>query len=150
MSNERKLRVVQGFFDAYRSHDVEAMVDACAEQADFSYVPVEMWGKQRVLRGDGKVRSVGKVFWVGLIESFPDLTNEVTSLHGDDAGHVVAEVVVRGTQKKPWGTIDSGGKAFAVPHLFLFHVGDDDRIDDVRAYWDSADMHRQLGRLEVD
>jgi hypothetical protein len=28
------------------------------------------------------------VLWTGLIESFPDLTNEVTSIHADDAGNV--------------------------------------------------------------
>jgi steroid delta-isomerase-like uncharacterized protein len=144
------LRTVHAFFDAYRAHDVEAMVEACSEQAGFAYVPVEVWGKQRVIHGDGKVRSVGKVFWTGLIESFPDLTNEVTLLQGDDAGNVVAEVMIRGTQRKPWGPIDSAGKAFAVPHLFLFRLDDGDRIDDVRAYWDSADMHRQLGHREVD
>jgi hypothetical protein len=54
-------KLVQGFFDAYRAHDVEAMVSLCSEGADFHYVPFEIWGKQRVLRGDGKVRGIGKV-----------------------------------------------------------------------------------------
>jgi steroid delta-isomerase-like uncharacterized protein len=150
MSSDAKLRAVRAFFDAYRAHDVEGMVEACTEQADFDYVPVEMWGKQRVLRGDGKVRGVGKALWVGLIESFPDLTNQVTSLHADDSGNVAAEVVLRGTQAKAWGVIDSPGRSFAVPHLFIFQVDEEGFIADVRAYWDSAEMHRQLGHLEVD
>jgi steroid delta-isomerase-like uncharacterized protein len=148
--HDAKVEVVRGFFAAYRVHDVEAMVDACSEQAGFHYVPLEMWGKQRVLRGYGKVRSIGKALWTGLIASFPDLDNEVTALWGDDGGNVVAEVTIRGTQRKAWGTIDALGKAFAVPHLFLFHVDERDRIDDIRAYWDSADMCRQLGHFEVD
>jgi hypothetical protein len=69
---------------------------------------------------------------------------------GDDGGNVAAEVTIRGTQRRPWGSIDALGKAFAVPHLFVFRVGDDDRIDDIHAYWDAADMYRQLGRFEVD
>ena len=40
--------VVTEFFDRYREHDVEGMTDLCSMNADFSYVPVEMWGKQRV------------------------------------------------------------------------------------------------------
>jgi steroid delta-isomerase-like uncharacterized protein len=150
VSGTAAARAVKAFFDAYRARDVEAMVGACSEGAEFHYVPFEVWGKQRVLRGDGRVRGVGKVLWTGLIESFPDLTNEVTSIHADDAGRVAAEVTVRGTQAKVWGSIGGRGKAFSVPHLFLFRVGDGGLIDEVSAYWDGADMHRQLGRIEID
>lgn len=150
--------IVTTFFAAYRAHDVEAMVDACSERAEFRYVPFEVWGKQRVLRANGSVRGIGKVLWRGLIESFPDLSNEVMSLHTDDAGNVAAEVVVRGTQAKVWGTIDNRGRRFAVPHLFLFRVDAGGpgagqargRIGRIHAYWDSADMYRQLGQIEID
>lgn len=145
--------IVTAFFAAYRAHNLEAMVDACSERAAFRYVPFEQWGKQRVLRGDGSVRGVGKVLWRGLIESFPDLSNEITALHADDAGGVAAEVVLRGTQAKPWGTIDSRGRRFAVPHLFVFQIdggANGDKIGRIHAYWDSADLYRQLGRNEID
>jgi steroid delta-isomerase-like uncharacterized protein len=150
MTGSAAVRVVEAFFDAYRARDIEAMVGACSERAEFHYVPFEVWGKQRVLRGDGRVRDVGKVLWTGLVESFPDLTNQVTSIRADDAGKVAAEVTIRGTQAKVWGSIDSRGKAFSVPHLFLFRVGEAGLIDEVRAYWDGADMNRQLGRIEID
>jgi hypothetical protein len=150
MTSSDAAKAVLGFFDAYRARDVEAMVSACSEGADFHYVPFEVWGKQRVLRGDGKVRSVGKVLWTGLVESFPDLSNEVTSIHADDAGNVAAEVTILGTQAKVWGTVDSRGRAFAVPHLFRFRVGGDGLIDVISAYWDGAEMQRQLGRVEID
>jgi len=143
-------QIVKTFFEAYRAHDVEAMVASCSDRADVHYVPFELWGKQRVLRGDGKVRGIGKVLWTGLIESFPDLTNEVTSLIADDDGNVAAEVVLRGTQARVWGTIDNRGRAFAVPHLFVMRVGAHGLIDSVGAYWDGADLYRQLGRIEID
>lgn len=60
---------VAEFFDRYRAHDVDGMTDLCSMNADFSYVPVELWGKQQVLRGDGKVRTVGKPLWGGPIAS---------------------------------------------------------------------------------
>jgi hypothetical protein len=60
--------VVTDFFDAYRRRDVEAMADLCTDNADFSYSPFEVWAKQRVMRGDGKVRTIGKVIWSGLIQ----------------------------------------------------------------------------------
>lgn len=142
--------VVKEFFDTYRRQDVHAMVDLCTPNADFSYVPFEMWRKQIVLRGDGKVSTVGKPIWAGLIHAFPDLTNEVRSITADDNGNVAAEVVIGGTQAGPWGPIAPRGQAFSEPHLFVFHVNEENKIDSITGYWDNAGICRQLGHLEVD
>ncbi|HVZ71425.1 MAG TPA: nuclear transport factor 2 family protein [Polyangia bacterium] len=150
MTSAKAIEVVAAFFDAYRARDVEAMVQACADGADLHYVPFEVWGKQRVLRGDGKVRGIGKVLWTGLIDSFPDLTNEVTAIHADDAGNVAAEVTIKGTQAKVWGAIDDRGRSFALRHLFVLRVGDTALIEAISAYWDGAELCRQLGRVEID
>jgi ketosteroid isomerase-like protein len=141
---------VRAFFDAYRAHDVERMVDLCAEGAGFRYVPFEVWGRQRVLYGEGKVRTVGKVIWTTLIDAFPDLTNAVTSLRADRDGNVAAEVGIGGTQAKDFGIIGCTGGHYQIPHLFLFHVTGDGLIDDIVAYWDNVGWKKQLGCLEVD
>ena len=83
--------VVTEFFDRYRAQDVDGMTDLCAVNAGFSYVPFEVWGRQRVLRGDGKVNTVGKTMWVGLINSFPNLSNTVHTVSANDDGDVVAQ-----------------------------------------------------------
>jgi len=142
--------VVEGFFDAYRAHDTERMLDLCDLGADFSYVPFEVWARQRVVRGDGKVCTIGKTIWTTLIDCFPDLTNEVTWTTEDDDGNVAAEVVISGTQAKDFGAIGNQGLHYDLPHVFLFHVNEDDRIDSITCYWDGADWNRQLGRVEVD
>jgi ketosteroid isomerase-like protein len=141
---------VRAFFDAYRAHDVEGMVDLCAEGASFRYVPFEIWARQRVLYGEGKVRTVGKVIWTTLMDAFPDLTNAVTSLRADGNGNVAAEVSIGGTQAKDFGIIACTGGYYQVPHLFLFHVTGDGLIDDIVAYWDDVSWKKQLGCLEVD
>ncbi len=141
---------VRGFFDAYRAHDVERMVDLCAEGASFRYVPFEVWGRQRVLYGEGKVGTVGKVIWTTLIDAFPDLTNAVTSLRADSDGNVVAEADIGGTQARPFGIIACTGGHYELPHLFLFHVTGGGLIDDIVAYWDDVGWKKQLGCLEVD
>ena len=69
---QRSTATVTEFFDAYRRQDVEAMVDLCTPTARFDYVPFEMWGRQRVLRGAGTVATIGKPLWTGLIRAFPD------------------------------------------------------------------------------
>jgi ketosteroid isomerase-like protein len=142
--------VVTEFFDRYRAHDVNGMTDLCSINADFSYVPVEMWGKQRVLRGDGKVATIGKPLWTGLINAFPDLTNTVHTVTANDEGDVVAEVDIAGTQQLAWALIKPAGQHYREPHLFIFHVGEDLLIDAVTAYWDDASMSQQLGHEEVD
>ncbi|HEV8628608.1 MAG TPA: nuclear transport factor 2 family protein [Acidimicrobiia bacterium] len=142
--------VVTSFFEAYRNHDTERMTDLCDLTADFRYVPFEVWGRQRVVRGDGKVCTIGKTIWTTLIDCFPNLTNEVTWMTADDDGNVAAEVVISGTQAKTFGAIGNQGLHYDLPHVFLFHVNEDDRIDDITCYWDGADWNRQLGRIEVD
>lgn len=141
---------VRAFFAAYRAHDVEGMVDLCAEAAGFRYVPFEVWGRQRVLYGEGKVRTVGKVIWTALIDAFPDLANAVTSVRADPDGNVAAEAGIGGTQAKDFGIIACAGRHYELPHLFLFHVTGDGLIDDIVAYWDEAGWKKQLGCLEVD
>jgi ketosteroid isomerase-like protein len=141
---------VHAFFDAYRARDVERMADLCADGAGFRYVPFEIWGRQRVLHGDGKVRTVGKVIWTTLIDAFPDLSNAVTSLRADEEGNVAAEVSVGGTQARPFGVLAGIGGRFQLPHLFLFHVTGDGLIDDIVAYWDNVAWKRQLSCVEVD
>jgi steroid delta-isomerase-like uncharacterized protein len=142
-------QVVTEFFAAYNRHDVDAMTELCSDNADFSYVPFEMWGKQRVVRGDGKVRTVGKVIWSGLINSFPDLFINVHTIDANERD-VVVTCDIGGTQQIAWGPIAPAGKAYREPHLFVFHVDTDGRVDSIRAYWDGAGINRQLGHLEVD
>jgi ketosteroid isomerase-like protein len=153
-ANERSARragqVVTEFFDCYRAHEIEGMTDLCSINADFSYVPFEIWGKQRVLRGDGKVGTVGKTIWAGLINSFPDLSNTVHTLTANDDGDVVVEADIEGTQRLPWGFAAPAGQHYCEPHLFIFHVGEDLLIDAITAYWDNAGISRQLGHTEVD
>ena len=141
---------VTGFFNAYRAHDVEGMIDLCTEDAGFRYVPFEVWGRQRVLHGEGTVGTVGKLIWTALIHAFPDLTNAVTSLRADADGNVAAEVVIGGTQARAFGIIACAGGRYELPHLFLFRVTGDGLIDDIVAYWDNVTWKQQLSCLEVD
>jgi ketosteroid isomerase-like protein len=149
-TTESAVGVVTEFFDRYRAHDVEGMTDLCSINTSFSYVPVELWGKQRVVRGDGTVGTIGKPLWTGLLASFPDLSNTVHTIIGNEDGDVVAEVDIEGTQQLPWGLIAPAGRHYREPHLFIFHVGTDLLIDSITAYWNDAGISQQLGHIEVD
>jgi ketosteroid isomerase-like protein len=147
---DRAKATVRAFFAAYRAHDVERMVDLCAEGACFRYVPFEVRSRQRVLHGEGRVGTVGKAIWTTLIDAFPDLTNALTSLRADPDGNVAAEACIGGTQARDFGIIACAGGRYKLPHLFLFHVTGDGLIDDIVAYWDNVAWKKQLGCLEID
>jgi hypothetical protein len=149
-SAESARAVVMEFLDRYRAHDVEGMADLCSLNADFSYVPVELGGKQRVQRAQGGVRSTGKVIWTGLLSSFPDLSLTLLTINANDEGDVVAQIDFEGTQERPWGFVTSTGRHFLEPHLFIFHVGEDQLIDGITAYWNDASISQQLGHREID
>jgi ketosteroid isomerase-like protein len=142
--------VVTEFFDRYRDRDVHGMGDLCAINADFSYPAFELWGKQRVLRADGKVGTVGKAVWAGLIQAFPNLTNVIHSVEANDEGDVVVQVDIGGTQQLPWGFVRPAGQTYSEPHLFIFKVNQDGLINSITAYWNNAGISQQLGHLEVD
>jgi ketosteroid isomerase-like protein len=146
----RAAAVVRVFFDAYQRHDVNTMADMCTDNARFFYIPFEVWGKQRVLRGDGNVKTVGKTLWSGLINSFPDLYNTVYTVDSNERGDVVVTCDIGGSQQIAWGFAEPRGKSFSEPHLFVFHVDESGLIDKVKAYWNDAGINRQLGHQEVD
>ncbi|ODU06041.1 MAG: hypothetical protein ABS81_05875 [Pseudonocardia sp. SCN 72-86] len=149
-ANRTPVEIVTAFFDAYRAQDVEAMADMCTDNADFSYIPFEVWAKQRVMRGDGKVRTIGKVIWSGLINAFPNLGNVIHHIDGNDEGDVVVACDITGTQQSAWAFIAPQGGSIVAPHLFIMHVDSDGLIDNIRAYWDNASVCSQLGHFEVD
>ncbi|TWE09978.1 nuclear transport factor 2 family protein [Rudaeicoccus suwonensis] len=142
--------IVTEFFDVYRARDVVAMTELCTDNCDFDYIPFEVWAKQRVVRGAGKVRTNGRVIWSGLINAFPNLGNDVFHIDGNDDGDVVVACDITGTQQSAWGFISPKNQYFAEPHLFIMHVNEDGLIDSIRAYWDNAGVNRQLGHFEVD
>ena len=150
-SSRTPTEVVTEFFDVYRQRDVVAMTDLCTDNCDLDYIPFEVWAKQRVVRGAGKVRTNGRVIWSGLINAFPDLGNDVHHIDGnDETGDVVVACDITGTQQSAWGFISPKNQYFFEPHLFIMHVNSDGLIDNIRAYWDNAGVNRQLGHLEVD
>jgi steroid delta-isomerase-like uncharacterized protein len=131
----------RSFFTAYNAHQVDEMVAACGEDAQFRYVPM---GGQ----GQGKARELGKAIWSGLIDAFPDLHVTVQSMFSNER-NVAAEVMIGGTQSKDFLQIPSQGKHYELPHAFLLGVDDTGRITSITAYWDNASFYLQLGKTTL-
>src|SRR3981081_4855635 len=88
------------FIDAYQAHDLERMVSLCTDDAGFHYVPYEIEGRQRVVRGNGKAHGIGKTFWASMIDAFPDLSCDVGSVISDAQGTAAMAVGAQGPQAR--------------------------------------------------
>lgn len=135
---------VSEFLQAYDRHDVEGMVDACAESATIRYFAADNARRQRIEYAQGFVRTVGKTWWTGAIDAVPDIRHRAKWIDADDQGNVVCEVEVGGKQAKHWNGITNVGGRFAATALFVFRVDLKGKIQRIAAYWDSLDLIQQL------
>lgn len=126
------------FMFAYQQKDIEKMLSFCDPEGTVEFLPLGEAGK-------GKIGELGKAIWGGLIECFPDIDNTLDAAVAEDENTVRCQVVIRGTQAKDFADIQSKGKHFDSDHIFVFHVGDSNKIDHITIEWNHEDFKRQLG-----
>jgi steroid delta-isomerase-like uncharacterized protein len=132
------------FFDAYRARDVDAMARLFTKEATFIYVP---FGDA----GTGNVLEKGLPVWKTLIDTFPDLRNEVKAVWEDKSGRVAfVDVYIGGKQAKDGFGIPNKGKEYWLRHLFVLDTNDANQITQITSYWDNATWYTQLGKTNLD
>lgn len=128
------------FFEAYDNQDIEGMTNFATPDAEFRYVPL---GED----GTGPLHEVGVQTWSTVIDSFPDLHDEVQWITEDENGDAFVRGFIGGTQEKDaWG-IPSQGEDCWIDHLFILRGNDDHEITEIAAYWDNAELLRQFGAM---
>jgi steroid delta-isomerase-like uncharacterized protein len=129
------------FFDRYRDQNVDGMVDLFTPSATLEYVPLNL---------QGTVSEAGAGVWNALIDTFPDLTNQVQSLRQDETGRVAfVDVWISGTQHKTAFGIPNQGKSYNLRHLFIFETNEMGKITSLVSFWDNADWYTQLGKTTL-
>lgn len=135
------LETTRAFFDRYRRHDVDAMVELFAANGTIDYIPAGV---------AGPASEAGRAIWSALIDAFPNLTNDVTAIYVADHGRIVtAEVTIGGTQAKDAFGIENQGLSYSLPHVFIVHGNEDGEIIAMKAYWDNASWYTSLGRTNL-
>ncbi|WP_280292303.1 nuclear transport factor 2 family protein [Pseudomonas sp. BN417] len=135
------LDIAQQFFSSYRSHDLDGMLECFSANGRIDYLPIGL---------EGPAREDGRQIWEGLIEAFPNLTNQVTATYQDGDGRtLVFEVTISGTQARDAFGIRNKGRHFDLPHVFIIRTGDDQRISWMKAYWDNSAWFLALGRTSL-
>lgn len=125
------------FFSAYQDLDIDAMLALCDPAGPFHLKPL---GPEP----QGTLGEMGRAFWLGVVDAFPDVDNTIDTfeVRGDE---VVCKVAIFGTQAKEFAGSPSQGLKFNSDHIFIFRFDADDRITAVTIDWDMADFQRQLG-----
>ena len=130
------------FLNHYRAHNVSAMVELFDPAGTVEYVPFHV---------KGSVTEAGAGTWNTLIDSFPNLTNQILTIRQDETGRIAyADVFIGGTQAKDAFDVPNQGKTYDLRHLFVFEINATGKIIRVVSFWDNADWYQQLGKTSLD
>lgn len=113
------------------------MLSLCQIEGVVNFTPLGEAGK-------GLIHELGRNIWTALIDSFPDIDNTLDAAVAEDGQTVRCQVVIRGTQVKEFAGIISKGKHFDSDHIFIFRIGEDQKISSITITWDHDDFQKQL------
>ena len=129
------------WFDRYRTQDVDGMVAMFEPDAIIDYVPLDLRATPTQLAENG---------WRVLIDSFPDLTNEIKQICQDTIENTAfVDVYIGGTQRKDAFGIPNQGQKYWLRHLFILKINDEGKIAKMTAFWDSVSWYQQLGKTTL-
>jgi predicted ester cyclase len=129
------------FMFAYQQRNLAKMLSFCNPDGQVHFQPLGETGK-------GKIAELGKNIWTSLMDSFPDLDNTLDAAVAEGENKVICQVVIRGTQSKDFADIPSRGLRFDSDHIFIFHLGEENKIDNIKINWDHEEFKKQLGCIQ--
>ncbi len=124
------------FMFSYQNKDVTRMMSHCDPEGEVYFVPLGEAGR-------GKIGELGKNLWSLLIDCFPDISNTIDAIVSE-GNSVRCQVLITGTQAKDFAGIPNKEKHFNSDHIFIFHLNERNKIDQIEIQWDHADFVRQL------
>lgn len=126
------------FFSAYQDMELDRMQQLCLPVGKVSFIPLGS-------RYSGKIKEVGIGVWSALMDSFPDLDNTVIDQqYNQTENEVTCTVEIFGTQEKDFAGLPSKGKFFVSEHIFIFRFNEQDKIEEIKVFWDHEHFIEQL------
>ena len=86
-------------------------------------------------------------YWQELFTIFPNIRIDIVTLTANEE-RIVAEIDVSGTQKGEVGSSTGLGKKFQVRGAFVYEFSDNMKIREIRMYYDSGVLKKQLGTVK--
>ena len=122
------------YFEAWNARDPDAIAAVLTEDGTYSDPAVPQ----------GLDPPATAAYAAGLFAAFPDLAFDVDDITAGDDGRVWARWVMTGTNSSPFSGLPPTGRRVSLPGADLVRVRED-RVAEVRGFFDSAGVPRQLG-----
>ncbi|SEJ77328.1 SnoaL-like polyketide cyclase [Cyclobacterium xiamenense] len=133
-----KKGICTDFFSAYQDMEADRMLGLCRPDGKVSFIPLGSGFS-------GKIKEVGMGVWSALMDSFPDLDNTVIDQQYNMAeNEVTCTVEIFGTQEKDFAGLPSQGKFFVSEHIFIFRFNEQNKIEEIKVFWDHEHFVEQL------
>lgn len=133
---QRRESIVRDHLEAESRQDVAGTLATFS--SDSARMDIPAFGAEGQICGHDAVQGM----YEDLFRAFPDFHADVDDIrHGDD--HVLVEGRMSGTQHAEWAGIPATGRQFMVRLAAIFDF-DADQLQCERAYFDLADIARQL------
>ena len=130
--------VVARYFDAWNARDPDAVAAVFADGGRYS--------DPGVPDGLDPVATAGCA--AGLFAGFPGLAFAVADVAAGGDGSVWARWTMTGTNRGPFNGLPPTGRGVSLPGADLVHI-EGDRVTEVRGFFDTAAVPRQLGMQVV-
>ncbi len=127
------LEIAKRYFDAWNTHDAEAIVKTFADNGTYCDPSTSE------ISGDA-IGANAKRLW----NVFPDLSFEIASVAEAGSDKVVAEWIMKGTNTGSFQGLPATGRAISLPGADVIEIGTDG-IKAVKGYFDTRAIPEQLG-----
>jgi steroid delta-isomerase-like uncharacterized protein len=127
------LDIAKRYLDAWNDHDADAIVNTFAPNGTYSDPTT---GE---ISGDA-IAVNAKQLWT----AFPDLSFEIVSIGDAGAGKVVAEWIMKGTNKGTFQGLPPTERTVTLPGIDMIEIGTDG-IKSVKGYFDTRIIPDQIG-----
>jgi steroid delta-isomerase-like uncharacterized protein len=137
LSKELNIQVFQNWEKAFTAHDIDKMVSVLTDNIKINSISF----------GDYKGKKGAREYWQKLFDTFPDIELKVITMTADEV-RIVTEISFSGTQKGQIYGSPGLNKKFYLRGAFVYEFIDE-KITEIRMYYDSSVLKKQLKIMEL-
>ena len=123
--------ITKQFFAAYDAHNVDGMLELCADGAQGRYVP---YGKNSVI----PIRGGLEMIWRGFPQAVPDFGAEIVEMIEAQDNTVVVQALVGGTMPADVPGVVKKGDVGRIAHAYIVRFNANGKISRLDCYWDNT------------